>query len=273
MLLESLALEQATLLAQASGVQIRTVSGISGIEDVRWVTDQVWGTEHGTQVQPDFLRAMEHAGGYLSVAYDGTVPVASCISFIGRHLHEGAWETYLHSHTTAVIAGYRDRHIGMAIKAHQRWWALAQQLDVICWTFDPLMRRNAYFNLARLAAGITGYVVDFYGQLDDSINTGDPTDRLVTRWQLDAPAVISAMSGQVHVRTIEAGADAVTVATPSDIGALRSTDAAAAGNWRLSVREQIRQAAGRGQGIVGFTADGRYLMKPGKHLHFSDPNP
>ena len=52
----------------------------------------------------------------------------------------------------------------------------------IVWTFDPLVRRNAMFNLARLGARATRYEVDFYGPVRDAINGEDETDRLVVEW-------------------------------------------------------------------------------------------
>ena len=53
------------------------------------------------------------------------------------------------------------------------------------WTFDPLLRRNAWFNISRLGAVGTEYLVDFYGEVADGVN--DPeTDRLAVSWNLRA---------------------------------------------------------------------------------------
>ena len=48
-------------------------------------------------------------------------------------------------------------------------------MDTIVWTFDPLVRRNARLNLIKLGADVDGFEVDFYGNMDDGINSGDPT--------------------------------------------------------------------------------------------------
>ena len=68
--------------------------------------------------------------------------------------------------------------VGFALKVHQRAWALARGVPAIVWTFDPLVARNAWFNLAKLAALPAAYLEDFYGPMTDAINAGMASDRL-----------------------------------------------------------------------------------------------
>ena len=75
-------------------------------------------------------------------------------------------------------------------------WALARGLAQVSWTFDPLVRRNAYFNLAKLGARPRAYLVNFYGPMSDGINAGDDTDRLEAQWRLDDPRVFRASAGE-----------------------------------------------------------------------------
>ena len=84
-------------------------------------------------------------------------------------------------------------------------------MSKIVWTFDPLVRRNALFNLARLGARTTRYEVDFYGPVRDAINGEDDTDRLVVEW---------ATSGDEGAGALAATDDLVAVPTPADIVAL-----------------------------------------------------
>ena len=79
----------------------------------------------------------------------------------------------------AVLPEYRDQHIGSALKMHQRAWALGCGIDTVVWTFDPLVRRNAFVNLVKLGADVEGFEVDFYGSMDDAINVDDPTDLFI----------------------------------------------------------------------------------------------
>ena len=41
------------------------------------------------------------------------------------------------------------------------------------WTFDPLVSRNARFNLTKLGAHAVEYLPDFYGAMEDGINSND----------------------------------------------------------------------------------------------------
>ena len=65
------------------------------------------------------------------------------------------------------------------------------------WTFDPLVRRNAYFNLHKLGArAVDQYLPDFYGRMTDGINAGDTTsDRLYIQWDVASPEAIAAAAG------------------------------------------------------------------------------
>ena len=106
----------------------------------------------------------------------------------------------LHSHIAGVAPGLAGRSIGYAMKQHQRGWALARGIDVIEWTFDPLVARNAYFNCAKLRALPVEYLTNFYGVMPDVINGDDETDRLLVRWQLRDADVADAASGHPTVR-------------------------------------------------------------------------
>ena len=66
---------------------------------------------------------------------------------------------------------------------------------MVRWTFDPLVRRNAHFNLHKLGATASEYLPDFYGPMDDGINTGDASDRLMADWQLTSARAVGAAHG------------------------------------------------------------------------------
>lgn len=64
----------------------------------------------------------------------------------------------LHSHVSGVSADARGRGVGRALKRHQRVWALTPGVGTVTWTFDPLLHRNARFDLAVLGAVADGYL-------------------------------------------------------------------------------------------------------------------
>ncbi len=103
---------------------------------------QVWGSAT-PPVAVELLRAVQHAGGYVVAAYADEQVIGGSFGFLGRH--EG--QPSLHSHITGVLPGVRHTGVGRAMKLHQRAWAADHGLAWVTWTFDPLVRRNAHFNI------------------------------------------------------------------------------------------------------------------------------
>lgn len=98
----------------------------------------------------------------------------------------------LHSHMAGVSAVGRGRNVGYALKFHQRGWASERGIEQITWTFDPLVARNAYFDLGKLGAVPTSYHRDFYGDIGDELGGADESDRLLVTWHLaDARAGVA----------------------------------------------------------------------------------
>jgi predicted GNAT superfamily acetyltransferase len=224
----------------------------------------IWGPPAG--LGAELLRAVEHAGGYVAGAYLDGALVGATMGFRGDHGGPS-----LHSHITGVLPAARGRGIARTIKLHQREWAAAQGLVAVTWTFDPLVRRNAWFNVARLGAGAAEYLVDFYGAMPDAINAGDESDRLLAVWPtgpgdpspvpptLDRARPVLVDRGEGPARVAAPDSDRVLVATPADIEAVRRTDPGLARAWRAAVREVLRGEMARGA-VTGFTRDGDYVV-------------
>jgi predicted GNAT superfamily acetyltransferase len=222
---------------------------------------EVWQHE---QMTPNLLRALDHAGGYVYGAFEGGDLVAAAAAFLGRE--DGALR--LHSHILGVRAGARGGGLGEALKRHQRDWAREQGIPVVAWTFDPLVRRNAYFNVAKLGAPPARYLVDFYGPMADGINRGDETDRLLVEWPTsgdpppppaEPPVPVLRDDGGAPVAADAGGARWVSVAVPDDVERLRPSDPALARRWRHAVRDVLGGALDGGARVVGFGAAGYVL--------------
>ena len=135
---------------------------------------------------------------------------------------------------------------------HQWQWASEQGLAYVTWTFDPLVRRNAYFNLVKLGAVVTEYHEDFYGVINDGLNRGERTDRVFVEWAVD---------GQGSAPMGSAASDAEwTIATPPDIETLRRTDSQSAQTWRDRQRADLRKVFDGSWRISGLTNDGSYAV-------------
>ncbi len=149
-------------------LEIRVLNEPADMRRLVVLFNQVWGTVTPI-VGVELLRAIGHTGGYISGAFTQNRMVGGSLAFLGRHHDEVA----LHSHITGILPGVRQTGLGRQMKLHQRAWAAEQGLDWITWTFDPLVRRNAWFNIGVLGAQIDAYLVDFYGQMNDSLNGDD----------------------------------------------------------------------------------------------------
>lgn len=232
------------------------------------VAESVWGPPAGAMVSPDFLMALAQTGGYVALAEiatsNGSVPVGASFGFLARHDRE----LTLHSHITGVLPEYHHLGIGFLLKQHQRSWAMAHDLEVITWTFDPLVRRNGWFNLHRLGATAEEYFINFYGPLGDTINGSDETDRLLARWDVNSDRAIAAAQRTLP-SVVPGDADRV-VSLPHDIITMRRNEPASALSWRLKVRQDLGRAL-TDHRILAMTADGDYVLTPRSVLTSRSP--
>lgn len=228
-----------------STFEIRLMESADDMASIVTVFQQVWGTTTPI-VNVELLRAIGHAGGYVSAVFEEGRVVGASFGFLARHHGESA----LHSHVTGVLAGLQHSGVGRAVKIHQREWAAERDIPWITWTFDPLVRRNAWFNIEVLEAQVAQYVVDFYGPMTDSVNGNDESDRLIVAWPTD-PSV---------GRPVAPDGPGVEVATPEDIVVLRRTDPHAARTWRERVRRELGDRLAAGGVVTGFTRDGAYVV-------------
>jgi predicted GNAT superfamily acetyltransferase len=274
---------QARDAAARSGVTVRPLESIDEIVELDAVFARVWGASHAF-VPIELTQAMRYAGNYVVGAFadaDGRM-VGGSLGFFGEH----AGRRHLHSHITGVLPDVQARSLGYAIKVHQRAWCLASGLDEVVWTFDPLIRRNAYFNLAKLGAEMVGYENQFYGTaLNDEVNRGDESDRGVIRWSIasdevaallaggrawppppdsDDAAVILDEAGNATPAPRVAGVCPLRAWVPADIVAIRRTDPARARAWRHAFRATVGSSITRGYVAVAMSRDGWYrLERPG----------
>ncbi|MFY1690284.1 GNAT family N-acetyltransferase [Plantactinospora sp. WMMB782] len=270
--------------AEAAGVGVREVTELRDLERVVRLLARIWGRDANPPMSLELLRAFGKAGNYVGGAFVADELVGACVGFF----HAPAEDT-LHSHIAGVSPELVGRRVGFALKLHQRAWTMCRGVDQITWTFDPLVSRNAFFNIVKLAARPVEYLPNFYGLMADGVNQNSDTDRLLVHWPLRDPAVAAACAradggtppprppagpgpaaGAVVALGIAADGspepgrlDGVTslVAVPPDIAGLRGTDPVLAARWRAAVREAMAALLAQGATVVGFDRTGGYVLR------------
>ncbi len=229
-----------------SNLEIRNLDTAEEMATIVTVFQQVWGSVTPI-VGAELLRAIAHAGGYVAGAFEGGNTVGASFGFLARHQGDDA----LHSHVTGILPGVQHSGVGRAMKNHQRAWAAERDIPWITWTFDPLVRRNAHFNIEVLEGHVSEYLVNFYGPMSDSINANDESDRLVVAWPTDE---------SVRRPAAPPGSTATEVTTPDDIVVLRRTDPGSAVDWRHRLRAELAPLLEAGGVVTAFTREGSYVV-------------
>lgn len=258
----------AATAAHAAGVVVRAPASQRELRELSAVLADIWQVPAERSPGPvNILTALHDTDGYVAGAWrDGTLIGGS---FGLTYVDDGV--LCLRSQVTGSLL--RDRGVGLALKLHQRAWAVGGGIDRITWTFDPLVRRNARFNLHRLGARIVRYVPDFYGSLDDGMSGTFPTDRCVVAWAARGPlgavattepaVVVLDHDGRggprVSRRTVNGAPRSLAV--PHDVVALRATAPDQAARWASAMQRAMHRALADGYVGVDVTDDGRYRFE------------
>jgi predicted GNAT superfamily acetyltransferase len=274
----AIAVAEAT--ARVAGVFIRELVDLSEMEQACLLYEQIWAPEPTSPVSTEVMRALSKAGNYVAGAFHGRTLLGFSVGFFCEPVSRS-----LHSHITGIAPHGQTRSIGFALKTHQRAWALLRGISTMTWTFDPLVRRNAYFNLSKLSAVPIDYLYNFYGDMHDKINGEDHTDRLLVRWDLTAKSVAAACNGsgaRVDADAMRAqgaavgldrgpdgkpqrgrlDAETLLLAVPDDIEKLRATDPRQARAWREALGKTLGSLLVGDAPITRFDRAGWYVVGP-----------
>ncbi|MEU4691150.1 GNAT family N-acetyltransferase [Actinoplanes sp. NPDC023714] len=248
-------------------VEFRELKLIDELEEMVHLLCRVWKADSAVDlINASTLWALAEAENYVTGLYVNDVMVAAAVAIRGR--------SHLHSHIVGVHPDHQGSGFGYELKQHEALWAKAEGLDRIRWTFDPLVRRNAHFNLAKLHARVLSYENDLYNSLNDGLNDDDETDRLFIEWEFAAPEItaipdVSSLSIKPDDWDFEASPGALhflgdgvhcLVPTPSNIEKLRQDDPKRARDWRFGVRAGFRTALVEHE-VAGFSPFGWYVLR------------
>ncbi len=255
-----------------------------------------WGMPVQSVVPDHVLLTAQKNGGIVLGAFatnqtdagDALPMIAYLFSFIGREAN-GQFKHC--SHQLAVAPTYRGQGIGTRMKLYQRDLALAQGINLITWTFDPLERRNALLNIHLLGGISTTYLPNLYGPMRNGLPMALPSDRLLVRWELDQARVLQRIA-RIHTRLpmaqlvqqyrtagavllnppeTDTGPDllprpcaaplapqaaTLLVAIPAQMQRIRAENHELALAWRLHIRAVLGGACAAGYTITDALADG-----------------
>ncbi|AHH99099.1 GNAT family N-acetyltransferase [Kutzneria albida] len=239
--------------------EVSDLTELGQLEQLLALFKLVWGARDAP-MPLDLLRAMSDAGGMVLGVFAGPSLVGGAVGF--RSAED---PVRLHSHMVGVHPDWRRRGVGSAIKYHQRDWCLQRGISRMSWTFDPLQRRNAVFNINHLGAVGHTYLVDHYGPIDDALNAGVPTDRVLMRWDLDRgrPPVPTEAERILDIgehgeprQTGGGGDGAVRLRLPAVVASQHVLA------WRVALRTAMAPRLAAGYRWTAMTEDGWCVLAP-----------
>lgn len=257
-------------------------------EDMSLVEDLQRAVWHGseTDIVPAhiFITAI-HNGGLVIGAFLGEELVGFVFGFPGLDFTPDGPRPKHCSHMMGIRPGHRDSGVGFALKRAQWQMVRKQGIDHITWTYDPLLSRNAYLNIARLGAVCCIYRRSEYGDMRDGLNAGLPSDRFQVDWWVNTRRVERRLGRRArrplkledfskaelqplytpqinasnllqppeHFAPLEGRL--LLAEIPPDFGALKEADFALARDWRFFSREVFETAFARGYIVTDFVRE------------------
>jgi predicted GNAT superfamily acetyltransferase len=244
----------------------------------------VWPGSETDVVPAHMLLTAVHNGGLLAGAFIDDRLVGFVFGFPGIEFTPDGPRPKHCSHMMGILPDQRDSGIGFALKRAQWQMVRHQGLDHITWTYDPLLSRNAYLNIAKLGAVCNTYRRSEYGDMRDGLNAGLPSDRFLVDWWVHTRRVEHRLSKRARRRlklddfskaelqplyTLQMKSELahpperfsppegnLTLAEiPSDFSALKEKDFSLARDWRFFSRELFETAFSSGYIVTDFIYD------------------
>ena len=250
----------------------------------------VWpGSETDVVPAHVFITAL-HNGGMVIGAFHNDELIGFVFGFPGLDFTPDGPRPKHCSHMMGIKPGQRDSGVGFALKRAQWQMVRKQGIDHITWTYDPLLSRNAFINIAKLGTVCNTYRRSEYGDMRDGLNAGLPSDRFQVDWWVNSRRVerrlgkhprgplklenlakaklqplytplagpantptipgISLLQPPEHFSPLEG--NLLLAEIPSDFGTLKDADLAIARDWRFFSREVFETAFAAGYIVTDF---------------------
>ena len=242
-------------------VHLRLLATPAEMQLVVEIQADIWASPAVEVMPVHALLATSRNGGQVLGAFASE-------GLIGMTVGMPAWregERYLLSHMAGVHPAWQGCGVGTALKFRQRELAREAGYRSVRWTFDPLQRGNANFNFRLPGVRSNRYYVDYYGEMEDGINAGLPSDRLEAHWPVRARRMAGpdhmTVAARLLLRSQEDGRPAIGdppcleptgIEIPASLAELKRVNPGLALEWRLAVREAFTRAFAGGYRTTGF---------------------
>ena len=254
--------------ARSPAVVIRPLACLADYRACVTLQREIWGDAFEV-VPAAILQVSTHVGGLAAGAFH---PNGQLIGFVfGLSGFEGGKALHW-SHVLGVRPGLRNEGIGRRLKEYQRQELARRHIGEMYWTYDPLIAKNAHFNLNVLGVRVVRYAPDMYGETGSPLHHGLATDRLVVVYDTarpprDASWTLDAEEAQAPVLTLDPRpgdtvpspggslAPRLRIEIPSDFAQLLTDTPADARRWHLATREHFQWALDRDYEVTGFRRD------------------
>ena len=180
-------------------VSIKKLTTIQQFRQGEELQGRVWGMSDTDVVPLHLLLTAQKNGGLVLGAFDEEGKMIGLLfGFLGAR-DTTARQLKHCSHMMGVLEEWRGHGVGYRLKLAQREHALAQELELVTWTYDPLESLNAALNIGKLGVVCRTYFRDLYGEMEDGLNVGLSTDRFQVEWWITSQRVALRLgSGQAH---------------------------------------------------------------------------
>jgi len=251
----------------SSAIKIRILKNSAEMKLIQKLEKGIWNMDPLPVHQT--ITAAQNGGLLLGAFYQEEL-VGFSYGFPGFNKGKG----YLCSHMLGIDPDHQEKGIGARLKQKQKEIASEMGYDLITWTFDPLESRNAYLNLSKLNAVCSTYVENCYGNMEDSLNQGLPSDRLKVEWWINSSHVKESCKADTKEaqylfqwKKNEAGLPElvefedsihrlplnglpILIPVPANFQAIKKEDHQLAVDWRMKTRQIFRTLFAQGYTTV-----------------------
>lgn len=265
-----------------AALDIRLLHTADEMSQVEALEQAVWPGADTEIVPGHLLLTAGHNGGLVAGAWAGERLAGFVFGFLGFQEAETARRLKHCSHMLGVHPDFRGAGLGYALKVYQREYVLRQGIELITWTYDPLLARNAQLNIAKLGAVCTTYLPNLYGSMHDGLNAGLPSDRFQVDWWIATQWVVDHLSrtprhddSKAELPAADAAwlnparsdgeplppdphviasvpAATILVEIPADFLTLKAADPALALRWRMGTRAAFQALFRQGYAVTDF---------------------